>query len=181
VLCRFRSNTDSESGLVVRNPFSFSFSYIYREMCLYAPCNNKSDFSCLLHNNKDGIVARIYVDSAGILGGMTDLLFITMFALPAGGSMNHHIIAAYAGRARALLCLCVDGRDQSFAALVTAIADGTLSCFRVHQSPTWVPIITALSHRHSVDHIRIPFVGSLLWIAAGLNGSEKHRLPRHRR
>jgi hypothetical protein len=36
VLCRFRSNTDSESGLVVRNPFSFSlsFSYIYREMRL---------------------------------------------------------------------------------------------------------------------------------------------------
>jgi len=128
VLCRFRSNTDSESGLVVRNPFSFSFSFsfscIYRGMCLYAPCNNKSDFSCLLHNNKDGTAARIYVDSAGILGGMTDLLFITMFALPAGGSMNHHIIAFCTGRARALLCLCVDGRDPSFAALVTAIADG---------------------------------------------------------
>ena len=139
MLCRFRSNTDSESGLVVRNPFSFSFSFsfscIYRGMCLYAPCNNKSDFSCLLHNNKDGTAARIYVDSAGILGGMTDLLFITMFALPAGGSMNHHIIAACAGRARALLCLCVDGRDQSFAALVTAIADGTLSCFRVTKAP----------------------------------------------
>jgi hypothetical protein len=80
--------------------------------------------------------------------------------------MNHHIIAAYAGRARALLCWSVDGPDQSFAALVTAIADGTLSCFREHQSPTWVPIITALSHRPYVDHIRIPFVGSLLWIAA---------------
>jgi hypothetical protein len=110
VLCRFRSNTDSESGLVVRNPFSFSFSfsYIYREMCLYAPCNNKSDFSCLLHNNKDGIVARIYVDSAGILGwdDRSFIYYSTMFALPAGGSMNHHIIAAYED-APALCCACV--------------------------------------------------------------------------
>ena len=172
MLCRFRSNTDSESGLVVRNPFSFSFSfsYIYREMCLYAPCNNKSDFSCLLHNNKDGIVARKYVDSAGILGwdDRSFIYYSTMFALPAGGSMNHHIIAAYED-APALCCACVWMDETSHSLRWSPpLLTGTLSCFRVHQSPTWVPIITAPSHRHSVDHIRIPFVGSLLWIAAGL-------------